>query len=141
MSSSPGRPWPDAAADTIPPAGAVPLTLRLPPDVHAGLKGVAERTGRSLNTLIVEAVMFAMTPPGGAAQIAERRRKLTTRRGNAWAALAYLLGYLGRKADARKAWPWQGRFSVDEADPGSLAMAGALIAAEIDRWQEGEHDG
>jgi predicted HicB family RNase H-like nuclease len=32
----------------------VPLTLRLPPDVHAGLKDIAGRTGRSLNTLIVK---------------------------------------------------------------------------------------
>jgi len=130
--------WPDRpAADTIPPAGTVSLTLRLPPEVHADLKEVSGRLGRSLNTLVVEAVMHAMTPPGGAAQIAGQRRKLTTRRGNAWAALAYLLGYLGRAADARKAWPWNGRFAVDEADPESLVQAGALLAAEIDRWQEG----
>jgi hypothetical protein len=136
--------WPEPAHDdTIPPEGSVSLTLRLPPALHAALKEVSATRHRSLNSLIVDAVQHAMTPPGGTAQIAAARRRMTLagRRGRAEqarAAVAYVLGYLGRRADARREWPWLGRFAVEKADTASLAMAGALLAAEIDRVQKDE---
>jgi hypothetical protein len=119
--------------DTIVRDDWIALTLRLRPDIHANLAEIKERTGRSLNSLINEACENSVIPPGGAAKIARERRRLQVRSDPARAALAYVLGYFGHTAQARKAWPGQGRFSVAEGDPSHLATAGALIAAEIDK--------
>jgi hypothetical protein len=56
----------------------VPLTLRLPPDVHAALTEDKRRTGKSLNSLIVEA----------AAAATSRRRRARERRRSQWATSA-----------------------------------------------------
>jgi hypothetical protein len=127
-------------ADTIPPADSVSLTLRLPPELKEELEQVKERTGRSLNTLIVEACAHSMTLPGGSALIDRERRKLTPQgdRGEqAWAAVAYLLSYLGATDDARRAWPWTQEFP-GEGGLDDLVHGGGLIAAEIDHFQKGK---
>lgn len=127
-------------ADTTPPADYIPLTLRLNPEVKQQLDEVKERTGKSLNSLINEACEHALTLPGGSALIDRKRRTLIPQgdRGEqAWAAVAYLLSYLGAAADARRAWPWTQDFP-GEGGLDDLVHAGALAAAEIDHWQKGK---
>jgi hypothetical protein len=124
-----------APADSL-PIDAVSLTLRLPAPLHAELKQMATRRQRSLNSMIVEAVQFAMTPPGGASLIAKARRDVGPRgRAQARAAAAYILAYVGEQSGARRLWPWQGRLTLAAGDPSYLPAAGAHIAAEIDRVQ------
>lgn len=115
------------------PLDWITLTTRLRPDLHEALERAKASTGKSLNLLINEYVEQGLTSPGGAAQIARARRRLPVRPEPARAAAAYLLGYLGRLAEARKVWPHQGRFTVKAGDVENLATAGGLIAAEIDR--------
>lgn len=55
----------------------VPLTLRLPAAVHAALKQDCQRSGKSLNTMIIEAVAAGIT----------RRRRQRERRAS-WATSA-----------------------------------------------------
>lgn len=136
------RPTTGEPSDTIPPTDWIPVTLRLRPDLHERLKEVSEATGRSRNNLINQAVEFAMTPPGGATRIAAQRRKITMQGDNgeqAWAAVAYILAYLGFLSDAERAWPWSGKFFAEPAGflIENLVKAGGYIAAEIDRFQEG----
>lgn len=126
-------------ADTFPPVDRIPFTLRIDPDIKKQLDDISERTGRSLNSLINEACAHAMTLPGGSARIDQERRKLIPQgdRGEqAWAAVAYILSYLGADDDARRAWPWTQDFP-GEGGAEDLVHAGALAAAEIDHWQEG----
>lgn len=112
------------------------LPVRMRPDIHHGLELMKANTGRSLNALVNEAcdqMISLHAAAGGAAKIARERRRLPLRSEPARAALAYLLGYLGRAAEARKMWPWAGRFHVKPGDPSHLPLVGALIAAEIDK--------
>lgn len=128
----------DPVTDT-PPEGITTLTLRLQPDLKEYLDGIKEQTGHSLNTLINKAIEHAMTPPGGAAQIAKARRKITPagdRAQQAWEAVAFILSYLGAKTDAQRAWPWEDPFP-GTGEIGDLATAGGLCAAEIDLFQNG----
>lgn len=129
----------DPLTDTIPPADSVPFTLRIDPEIKAQLDDIKERTGKSLNSLINEACGQALTLPGGSALIDRERRKLIPQgdRGEqAWAAVAYLLNYLGATDDARRAWPWTQDFP-GEGGTEDLARAGGLCAAEIDHYQKG----
>ncbi len=121
-------------SDTLTGDETVSLTLRLKVTTHEKLEAVKAAGGPSLNSQINKMCEDALTP-GGAAQIAAQRRRLTPRGRpgpGARAALAYTLGYLGYGRDARRAWPWNGRFAVPEGDPEHLALAGALLACEID---------
>ena len=115
------------------PIDWISLTTRLRPDLHEALERTKASTGKSLNLLINEAVEGHLIPPGGAVRIARARRRLPVRPEPARAAAAYLLGYLGKLADARKVWPHQGRFTVRAGEIGDLEIAGGLIAAEMDR--------
>src|SRR5262249_55842725 len=117
----------------------VHLTVRLDPDIHEIMKNASERTGVSLNQMINKACREQIIGPGGAARIARERKRPTGRRKgeHVRAAAAYILGYLGNAAQARKAWPWGGRFTVRKGDPDSLVRAGAALAAEYDVRQEG----
>lgn len=119
--------------DTLTGDDLVRLTVRLLPDVHHGLAQIAEQTGESLNTLVNKYCRQAMIPPGGTAQIARMRRRLPPRSEPARAALSYLLSYFGKQAEARRVWPWHGKFSAAEGDTASLVLAGALAAVEIDK--------
>lgn len=122
-------------SDTLTGDETISLTLRLKTATHAQLEEVKTTTGRSLNALINEACEHALAPAGGATQIVVQRRRLIPRgkQGEqAWAALAYILGYLGQDRQARRAWPWKGRFNIIEGDPKHLPLAGALLACEID---------
>lgn len=125
-------------ADTFPPVDRIPFTTRFDPDIKEQLDKVSEDTGRSLNSLINEACANAMTEPGGVSLVNQARRKLIPQgdRGEqAWAAVAYLLAYLGAPDDARRAWPWTQDFCPEGAVE-DLAQAGALACAEIDNYQE-----
>lgn len=131
----------DPLSDTNPSDGdTVQFTLRLPPVLHQMMKELAEDRGVSLNKMINEACERIMIMPGGAEAISEERRKLIVQGDQgeqAWAAIAYLLNYLGAREDAERAWPWTQQF------PGlggshDLIKAGGLTATEIDRWQEGK---
>lgn len=131
----------DHLTDTIPPVDYVPLTARLKPEIHAAMKEYAERSGRSLNSLLNEACADALTIPGGSAQINNERRKLTPagdRAEQAWAALAHILAYLNLGPDAKRAWPWSDEVPPGDSDIYNLAMAGGLLAAEIDLFQGGQ---
>lgn len=44
------------------PKGNITMNLRLPPDLHAVLKAVAEREDRSVNNLIVHVLRQRFTP-------------------------------------------------------------------------------
>lgn len=118
------------------PLDWVTLTARLRPDLHAQLEE-RKRAGsiRSINMTINEAVESYLAQAGGAAEIAKMRRRLLPRSNPAHAAAAYLLGYLGNEGQARRWWPWSGRFTVKAGDPVNLPLAGALIAAEIDKTE------
>lgn len=117
----------------------VQFTLRLPPVIHLMMKNLAEERELSLNKMIVEACRQALSMPGGAESIRLAREKLIVQGDHgeqAWAAIAYLLNYLDAHDDAARAWPWT------QAFPGlggahDLIKAGGLVAAEIDRWQDG----
>ena len=113
--------------------GWVDIRVRLRPDIHLDMQAVKDRTGQSINSQINSYCEQRLVPAGGAARIGRTRRHLPPRSDPARAALAYLLGYLGRGAEARKAWPWQGRFAVRAGDPEHLIMAGALCADAHDR--------
>lgn len=127
----------------------VQLTARLHEDLHRQLGEMSNRTGKSMNRLLNEAVEMAISPPGGAAMISEeRKRQLATydarhdaRHENAElarAALAYLQEYLGWHKSAMADYPWEWEsFNPGPAPPDTLAKAGALIAAEIDRFTGG----
>ncbi len=103
------------------------------------MAAISQRTGQSLNSMITEACRNSLTPPGGAAKIARARRRLPPRPEgeSVRAAAAYILSYLGRGGDARKFWPWGGRFAARAGDSNSLWWAGAHLAAAFDRKQEG----
>lgn len=138
MNSRPGGP--DAFADTSPSGEDVKqFTLRLPPVLHKILSEQAEESGRSLNQTVVDACL-EMIAEDGVADIARERRPMIVQgeRGEqAWAAVAYLLSYLECPEDAVRAWPWTQRF-LGLGGASDLAKAGALAAAEIDRWREGQ---
>jgi hypothetical protein len=131
------RPSPDRLTET---QDDWPRTqIRLRPDIHHELEQIKKATGRSLNSLVNEACsqMTAMaSATGGAAKIARERKRLPRRTDPGRAALAYILGYFGQAASARRMWPWSGRFTVKAGDPAHLALAGALLADEIDRIGE-----
>ena len=118
--------------DETSPGETVAFTLRLPAVVDHHFNLEADRQGRSKNALIVEACAAALAPPGGASRIARLRRRLVPRPQQAQAAMAFLLAYTGRVAEARKLWPdgwgkFPGKGTADD-----LTYAGALVAAEID---------
>jgi hypothetical protein len=132
----PSEPDPDST-----PTGseAKQFTLRLPPVLHKILTDRAEETDRSLNQLILDACQDAVSDDGVAEITRERAGVLVQgdRGEQAWAAVAYLLSYLGAEADAARAWPWTQQF-LGLGGASDLAKAGALAAAEIDRWREGQ---
>ena len=64
-----------AASDT---AREIRVTLRLPADLHAALRDLAQRDDRSLNREIVALLRAAATPTPDAEAQAESRRKLFT---------------------------------------------------------------
>lgn len=127
----------------------VQMTARLAEDLHRRLGEMSNRTGKSMNRLLNEAAEMAMSPPGGAAMISEERKRQLARftaqyddrhdRSElAKAGLAYVLEYLGWHDAAMSEFPWK----PEEFRPGStpqetLARAGALLAAEIDRTSGG----
>jgi hypothetical protein len=115
------------------------FTLRLPPVVHKILSERAEVSGRSLNQTVVDACLATLAEDGLAEVTRERQGLIVQgeRGEQAWAAVAYLLSYLGCPEDAGRAWPWTQQF-LGLGGAGDLARAGALAAAEIDRWKEGQ---
>lgn len=136
------RPAPPSAPDPdSTPTGedTKQLTLRLPPVVHKILTERAEESGRSLNQTIVDACQTVLSDDGISEITREREGILVQgdRGEQAWAAVAYLLSYLGADADAARAWPWTQQF-LGLGGAADLAKAGALAAAEIDRWREGQ---
>lgn len=119
------------------PLDWVAITTRLRPDLHEQLER-RKRAGtiKSINMEINKAVEQYLAQADGAAKIVSMRRRLLLPRSNpAHAAVAYLLGYLGNDGQARRWWPWSGRFSVEAGDPANLPLVGALIAAEIDKTE------
>jgi hypothetical protein len=116
------------------------FTVELPAEMYTQLEVLSRQLDRTMDSMIAEAVRYSMTPPGGAARIARKRRQFTPSGGHeemVWAAIAYLMSYAGIEDDARRVWPWRGKFTPGEDVADNLATAGALVAAEIDRWQEG----
>lgn len=117
--------------DTL-PGEVKTLTVRFPEPIHYGLVQESERSGKSLNTLVLEACADALAPPGGASRIARLRRKVIPHRGQVNAALSFLLAYAGRMKEAERLWPdgwgtFPGKGTRDD-----LAAVGAWVAAEID---------
>jgi hypothetical protein len=136
------RPVPNGLdlADTTPSGeDAKQFTLRLPPVVHKMMSENAEATERSLNQAIVDACIATLSDDGIAEITRERSGILVQgeRGEQAWAAIAYLLSYLGVLEDAERAWPWTQQF-LGLGGASDLAKAGGLAAAEIDRWREGQ---
>jgi hypothetical protein len=131
-------PQPDPLTDSHPDLTRVQMTLRLDAGTHDVMKGISERTGTSLNSIINKACRDAIAPPGGAARIARERRRLP--RGpaglQARAAAAYLMAYLGNARSAARMWPWPGRLPARPGDRDLLWRAGALCAAEFDTLQQ-----
>lgn len=140
MNSRPVPGGHDSPADTTPSGDDVKqFTLRLPPVVHKILSEQAEDSGRSLNQTVVDACVASIAD-NGVTEIARERETLIVQgeRGEqAWAAIAYLLSYLGCVEDAQRAWPWTQHFQ-GLGGASDLAKAGSLAAAEIDRWREGQ---
>src|SRR5258706_15703698 len=121
---------PDPLTDSNPDLIRVQMTLRLDAGTHDIMKGISERTGKSLNSIINKACRDAITPPGGAARIARERRKLPRRPGGQQArgATAYLMAYLGNARAAAKMWPWGGKLAAAPGDRDILWRGRAPVA-------------
>ncbi len=129
----------DPLSDTTPGEEPKQFTLRMPPVLHKMASEDAEKTGSSLNQWILDACI-ARLAEDGIAEITRERGGVVVQgeRGEqAWAAIAYLLSYLGAAGDAERAWPWTQQF-LGLGGASDLAKAGGLTAAEIDRWREGQ---
>jgi hypothetical protein len=124
--------------DTTTEGETVQLTARLYPVVHHHLAAESERSGKSLNRLLNEAVLASLTPPappGAASKIVRIRRRLSPRPLQVQAAMAFLLSYLGKAKEARKLWPagwgdFPGQGTTDD-----LVYGAALMAVEHDMPQ------
>lgn len=130
----------DPLSDTTPSGEDVKqFTLRLPPVMHKLMSEQAEESGRSLNQTILDACIASLAEDGIADIIRERAAMIVQgeRGEQVWAAIAYLLNYLGATEDAVRAWPWTQQFQ-GLGGARDLAKAGGLAAAEIDRWREGQ---